>query len=62
MTPKKTQKQLEKDSKSLSASIMLAIDLESNFKLYSYRCLTEEQFKERTYILVAQYKQETKQK
>lgn len=35
------------NEKLLSAAIMLAIDLDSTFKMYSYRCISAEQYTER---------------
>lgn len=43
----------------LQAAIMLAVDLESTFKLYSYRCLSPESFIERTKHLVDLYTSDT---
>lgn len=35
--------------KQLGACIMAALDMENNFKLYSYRIITAEQFQERQF-------------
>jgi len=41
----------------LALSIMLSIDIESNFKLYSYRVITQTIFLERTAELLSHYKE-----
>lgn len=48
----KDQNLKKQQNAELQAAIMLAIDLESSFKLYSYRCLSPEAFIERTKHLV----------
>lgn len=45
----------------LSAAIFLSIDLEANFKLYSYRILEPEIFVERLEELVSRYREIAKQ-
>lgn len=52
-----TAPQSDKDRNlKLGAHIMAAIDLEANFKLYSYRVITEEAFIERSRAIIANVK------
>lgn len=51
-----TEKQKQQDGKELSAGILLAVELESNFKLYSYRCIEPENFLERIDNLIKIYR------
>jgi hypothetical protein len=39
----------------LSKAIMLSVDLESNFRLYSYRCISPQDFINRINMLVELY-------
>ncbi len=54
--PLKTEKELKKDGKKLTAGILLAVELESNFKLFSYRCIDKENFLDRIDRLISIYK------
>ncbi len=47
-----TKHNLTPTEKTLSASIMLAVDLDSSFKLYSFRVITPDQYNERVTTLV----------
>ena len=49
------QSDQERDTK-LSKAIMLAIELDSSFKLYSFRIISPEQYQERVNELVSFYK------
>lgn len=51
---------LTKEEANLSAAVMLAIELDSNFKLYSYRIIGADQFIEKTKELIQFYKSNTK--
>jgi hypothetical protein len=53
----KTEKELNKDGKKLSAGILLAVEIESNFKLFSYRCIDKNNFLDRIDGLITIYKQ-----
>jgi hypothetical protein len=55
-SPLKTDKELQKDGKKLTAGILLAVELESNFKLFSYRCIDKENFLDRIDGLISIYK------
>lgn len=57
MTELQTTDQKEQKGKELSAGILLAVELESNFKLYSYRCIEPENFLERIEHLIKIYQQ-----
>ena len=46
----------EENEKKLSKAIMLAVELEGTFKLYSYRIITPDQYQERVNDLVNFYK------
>ncbi len=61
-TEKNTEKTLSsKDMDYLkTASIMIAVNMETAFKLYSYRCIDELQYQSRIEELIAQYQQERK--
>ncbi len=61
-TKTNTEKTLStKDMEHLkTASIMIAVNMETAFKLYSYRCIGEEQYQSRIDELIAQYQQERK--
>lgn len=48
METPKTEKQIVKTDKLKSNAIMHAIEIESNFKLYAYRIITDEVFVQRT--------------
>lgn len=54
--PLKTVKELKQDGKKLTAGILLAVELESNFKLFSYRCIDKENFLDRIDGLISIYK------
>jgi hypothetical protein len=54
--PLKTEKELQKDGKKLTAGILLAVELESNFKLFSYRCIDKDNFLDRIDGLISIYK------
>ncbi len=56
MSKLKTEEQKKQDGQQLSAGILLAVELESNFKLYSYRCIEPENFLERIDNLIKIYK------
>jgi hypothetical protein len=51
----KTEKTKVQEGKQLSAGILLAVELESNFKLYSYRCIEPENFLQRIDQLIKVY-------
>jgi len=55
-----TKKEETQQGKNLSAGILLAVELESNFKLYSYRCIEPENFLERIDNLIKLYNDVTK--
>jgi hypothetical protein len=44
------------EGKKLSAGILLAVELESNFKLYSYRCIDAQNYIDRINQLISIYK------
>lgn len=50
-----TEKQKVQEGKQLSAGILLAVELESNFKLYSYRCIEPENYLQRIDQLIKVY-------
>jgi hypothetical protein len=50
-----TEKQKVQQGKQLSAGILLAVELESNFKLYSYRCIEPENYLQRVDQLIKVY-------
>ena len=50
-----TEKQKTQEGKQLSAGILLAVELESNFKLYSYRCIEPENYLQRIDQLIKVY-------
>lgn len=52
---KKTEKQLQQEEKTQTAAIMLAVEIESNFKLFSYRIITKTDFVARTNDLLRIY-------
>jgi len=52
----KTKKQEVQQGKQLSAGILLAVEMESNFKLYSYRCIEPENYLERIDNLIKIYR------
>ncbi len=54
--PLKTEKENKKDEKKLSAAILLAVEIESNFKLFSYRCIDKDNYIERIDGLINIYK------
>ena len=54
--PLKTVKELKQDGKKLTAGILLAVELESNFKLFSYRCIDDKSFLDRIDGLISIYK------
>jgi len=56
VTKLQTEKQHKKDDRKLTAGILLAVELESNFKLFSYRCIDKENFLERIDGLIQIYK------
>ena len=45
-------KDKNKQDKQLAAAILLSVDIESNFKLYSYRVIDQEQFLQKQKDLV----------
>lgn len=47
-----TKSEIKRIENNRSAAIMLAIEISSNFKLYSYRILPHEQFTQRTIELL----------
>jgi len=51
-----TTPELKKEEKILTAGILLCIELDSNFKLYSYRCIDKTNFLDRTNALIKIYK------
>ena len=51
-TTPQTKKQIKQTEKNQSAAIMLAIEIASNFKLFSYRIVDHEQFTLRTLELL----------
>lgn len=51
-----TQKEKVQQGKKLSAGILLAVELDSNFKLFSYRCIEPENYIERIDQLISIYK------
>ncbi len=55
----KTKSELNQIDKKLSASIMLAIEMDSTFKLYSYRIIDQNAFMHRVSELIAIHKKET---
>lgn len=55
MSELKTEAQKVQEGKQLSAGILLAVELESNFKLYSYRCIEPANFLERIDNLIKIY-------
>ena len=52
----KTEKEIKNDDRKLSAGILLAVELESNFKLFSYRCIDKQNFLDRIDGLISIYK------
>lgn len=56
MSKKQTEKQKAQISKTQTAGILLSIEMESNFKLYSYRIITPENFDSRIKQLISIYK------
>ena len=52
----KTEKEIKNDDRKLSAGILLAVELESNFKLFSYRCIDKQNFLDRIDGLIEIYK------
>ena len=52
----KTKTEQIQEGKKLSAAILLTVELETNFKLYSYRCIEPKNFMERVDELVSIYK------
>ena len=52
----KTEKEIKNDDRKLSAGILLAVELESNFKLFSYRCIDKQNFLDRIDGLIQIYK------
>jgi hypothetical protein len=59
-TKTKTIPSKSKSDHQQSVAIMHAIEIESNFKLYSYRVISHEQFLTRTKELVQYFKNEMK--
>lgn len=59
-TPMQTEKQIAKQNAERSASIMLAINLDSAFKLYSFRIIDHTEYVLRTKELVKQFNQNVK--
>ncbi len=55
MSKLQTKEQQDTQGKQLSAGILLAVELESNFKLYSYRCIEPENYLERIDQLIKIY-------
>jgi hypothetical protein len=55
MSKLQTEAQKKETGKQLSAGILLAVELESNFKLYSYRCIEPENYLERIDALIKLY-------
>lgn len=55
MSKLKTEKQKVQQGKQLSAGILLAVELESNFKLFSYRCIEPENYLQRIDELIKVY-------
>lgn len=55
MSKLQTKAQKTENGKQLSAGILLAVELESNFKLYSYRCIEPENYLERIDELIKIY-------
>lgn len=54
-----TQDQITNNERSkalLGPAVMLSVDMESNFKLYRYKCITEEMYIERCNMLIHQFK------
>jgi hypothetical protein len=45
----------QKQNEKLSKAIMLSVDLESNFRLYSYRCISPQDFINRINMLIELY-------
>lgn len=56
MNDLKTKPEQIQEGKKLTAAILLTVELETNFKLYSYRCIEPKNFLERVDELVAIYK------
>lgn len=54
------QKQIQFDQE-LRAAIMMACEIETNFKLYSYRCISPEEFIQRNKDLVATFQYSIRQ-
>lgn len=52
--------QLTQEEKDKASSIMLSVEIESNFKLYSYRIITHQQFTARVNELIQHYQNNTK--
>lgn len=55
MNKLQTKNEKVQEGKQLSAGILLAVELESNFKLYSYRCIEPENFLQRIDELIKVY-------
>ena len=55
MSKLQTKKQEVQQGKQLSAGILLAVELESNFKLYSYRCIEPTNYLQRIDELIKVY-------
>ncbi len=55
MNKLQTEKEKVQHGKKLSAGILLAVELESNFKLYSYRCIEPENYLQRIDQLIKVY-------
>lgn len=60
METPKTQKQINRQNNNLSAAIQLSVDIESNFKLFGYRCVTQENFIKRTVELLQMFDKQYK--
>lgn len=58
----KTEREISDDNQMVSASIFLTIELETNFKLYSYRVINKELFVERVNELLHIFQEQTKSK
>ena len=54
------KKALDQRNRKLSAAIMLAVDLESSFKLYSFRCIDVDNYIHRVDELISFYKKAIK--
>lgn len=52
METPRTRKQQQQEDNHLSASILFAVDMEANFKLYSYRIIDKDIYIARTKELV----------